>query len=1492
MSSELIEPTDGHDLMDSAENRNAPKLDDETVQVDPALDSNSGSNSESAADQPTIMGAATDETRDDTQLGEAIAETPADDDDLDATITDDGTSLPADDPDATLLTEYDAEQDDATNQTIAMDATEAADAGDGTLIDSALDADDDATLLGDSAADDDATLLGDANDNDETLPGSFHDADDATLVGVDDSQSDATVVGDESQTDDRTLFANDPAAQENPTPSDQARYKLVDNFAKGGLGKIWKANDVRIQREVAYKELLPNALKNPNIVERFLEEAQITGQLEHPSIVPIYDLGWQDNGTPFYSMKLVRGSTYKEAIDACHQLEPESTERKLTFTRLLRNFIDVCNALAFAHERNVIHRDLKPLNIMLGDFGETLVLDWGLAKIIGTEEVFDNTVTQIDVGGRPASPDEDTVAGDDSQMDATIATQANENTDGEQTQQSISQTSSTQRPTVQTSVRSDASATVMGSIMGTPAYMPPEQAQGQLMDLDARSDNYSLGAILYEILCGKPPIPRAKLPKMLKHVVEGTIKSARSIVPTAPKSLDAVALKAMSKKKEDRYQSALELANEIEAYLADEPITAYEEPWHLKLRRWAKRHRTLVTSSAAVLFVTIIGSFAWNTIQSQRINGLQADAETKLEQAEQQVSDKNYAAAERLLSEADGGVENEPSLASLRKTIETQLARVDELRVGDLRADAESKMTAAERLANAKDYAAAERLLSEADGLIAKEPLLAAFRKTVETRLARVDELRIDGIRDAANDEILAAGRAVETQADYDAAAAFLGQAITRLENEPQKLAEQLKSAKEQLRVVQAAIDSRDAKVAAQQQFVKFQREVDQARFYGSTFTGDNIDEYSREAQSHANAAIAMYDLTDETPLDPTPPHLTEEQIKSLRNDAYELMLIMAQTDWTLGRAEQGKQRQASGDKAIGWIRAGRRFGIVSRAALMMEATYLEGLGKLDQRDAVAAAANETTPETALDFYLLGEFERRNHHYPQAIDFFRDALQVDPNHFWAMHFLALCHLQSHEPAAAITGYTACIGRRPKFPWNYSARGIAYAELKQFDSAMADFDRALKLQKDLYAVYINRGAVFNIQKRYDKAIADFQVAAIMRPDLAAPHINIGETYRQQADARRLMRFSSPRMGDPKVKVKVAAPPMGEGTFEMALAEMTKAIEKSPNVPRTYRIRADVQQRLGNVSAARQDYARSIELETSPLEVAESYKLIGISFHNESKKALQEKKSPQALELIAEALEAYDNSLAASDADTSVKRLRAEALLALNRDKEAIVGFTDYLKSGGKQVGDVYRARGLARAKLGLTRESMEDYTRALELEPSPNMLTRRGWAYLLKANKLALQDFDDAINANPEAADSYNGRGYAKVMLGDYNGAVADAEEAVKRASKQTEKQGALSWPLIYNASTIYAQAVGRIENDARVAPEQRQAAAKNWTTRAIQLIAQATKLGGAQYQPIVIQTLQTDEALNPIRNRPEFKASIKLPTPPQKKPAPKPKTSP
>jgi serine/threonine-protein kinase len=255
--------------------------------------------------------------------------------------------------------------------------------------------------------------------------------------------------------------------------SDGQRFRVLRPHARGGLGAVFVALDTELHREVALKQIIESHADDPTSRQRFLLEAEVTGGLEHPGIVPVYGLGTYGDGRPYYAMRFIRGDTLKEAIDRFHRDEAlksdpgRSTSGGLELRKLLRRFTDVCYAIEYAHSRGVLHRDLKPGNIIVGKHGETLVVDWGLAKATGRSE--------------PAS--------------------------GERTLLRCSASGSAE--------------TLPGSALGTPAYMSPEEARGEWAQLGARSDVYSLGATLYCLLTGKPPFEGDDLGELLHKVERG-----------------------------------------------------------------------------------------------------------------------------------------------------------------------------------------------------------------------------------------------------------------------------------------------------------------------------------------------------------------------------------------------------------------------------------------------------------------------------------------------------------------------------------------------------------------------------------------------------------------------------------------------------------------------------------------------------------------------------------------------------------------------------------------------------------------------------------------------------------------------------------------------------------------------------------------------------------------------------------------------------------
>ena len=266
----------------------------------------------------------------------------------------------------------------------------------------------------------------------------------------------------------------------------------------------------------------------------------------------------------------MRGQILSEAIAQHHRRARDGKHDPLELRRLVNAFVSVCNAIAYAHSRSVIHRDLKPENVVLGEFGEVIVLDWGLAKLLNTDE---------DGSG----------VGDNSE-------------DGAEDENKVYLSDSV-----------SLKRTVAGQILGTPAYMAPEQAAGQIRRMDYRTDVYGLGAMLFEIFTGRPPHAGDDARSVVDRIVTGETPRARSVDPTVPRSIDAVCARAMARSMSDRYHRAQDLAADVERWLADEPVSVYRPPWRQRLGRWARRHRTLSVVSLVVAITTalLIANLWW-----------------------------------------------------------------------------------------------------------------------------------------------------------------------------------------------------------------------------------------------------------------------------------------------------------------------------------------------------------------------------------------------------------------------------------------------------------------------------------------------------------------------------------------------------------------------------------------------------------------------------------------------------------------------------------------------------------------------------------------------------------------------------------------------------------------------------------------------------------------------------------------------------------------
>jgi serine/threonine protein kinase/predicted Zn-dependent protease len=1049
-----------------------------------------------------------------------------------------------------------------------------------------------------------------------------------------------------------------------PTPAGVVvpGYEILGELGRGGMGVVYKARHLRLQRLVALKMILAGAHAGAAGLARFRAEAEAVAQLQHPNIVQIYETG-EHEGLPYFSLEFVEGGSLEQRMQESPTAPRAAAELVATLARTME----------VAHQRGIVHRDLKPANILLGLGGGSSspgrkAQPVSVATTLATDHWSRNTVPKI--------------------ADFGLVKRVND----------------------------DSSQTHSGTIIGTPSYMAPEQAEGKNREIGPAADIYSLGAILYDLLTGRPPFKAARPIDTIRQVIEQEPVPPRQLEPRVPLDLETICLKCLGKEPARRYARAEDLADDLRRFLNDEPILARPTPAWERAWKWARRRPAVVAllGVSALAVVSMVLLIVWHN-------------------------------------------------ASLR-------GQLDEAR-------------AEERLARQREQEALER-----------------------HRLSRLQNL---------GQHLLADARLAAAARDWPGARLHLTKALAAIGGEA-RLRTVKASAQALLKRVEQELRALADRQASQARVQKFQKLRDEAQFLGTLYTGMDLAANLKASRATVHQALAVYGISTgpesrarlvplgSRDLPSLDAYLGEAQKAEIRGDCHQLLLILAETEAQSASIQKAPARQQRLREALRILEQALRFGAPTRAYHLRRARYLGRLG-----DEVGAAQAEKTAAAAavrhvLDHFLVADEFYRRGHFDGAIRAFDRVLQRNPAHFWAQYLSALCLLRQHRPAEARTRLSACLAQRSDFVWLYLLRGFAQGELKAFDAADADFQKALQMPLDAYARYVlfvNRGVLRVRQERFDDAVADLQRAIALKPNEYQAYVNLAQAYR------------------------------GLKKPDLALEQLQRAVRLEPDLAHLYRLRARLYLERKEPALALKDFDRAIRRETtdSPFLTDDHVE--------RGRLLLRDRKYP-------EALASFDAALRRQKDHSLAQRLRAEALFHLGRYREVIEAFDHYLETG-KPLESVYRGRGLARAELGKYPGAIEDYTRALELHPTSTVQAYRGWAHLVcEAPKLALRDFELAIQLDPKNGDAHNGRGFVLAGLGRYREAIGAAEQALRH--------GPLSPRLLYNAARIYAQC-------------------PRHELRALRLIRQALGALPADQRPSFWATyIRTDAALKALRQHRQF----------------------
>ncbi|MBI4615033.1 MAG: tetratricopeptide repeat protein [Planctomycetes bacterium] len=1212
----------------------------------------------------------------------------------------------------------------------------------------------------------------------------------------------------------------EPGTRGAPPGEMLGRYPVEGSLGSGGMGDVLLVRDPDLGRTLAAKVIRGREGDiDRTLFEKFVIEAQVTGQLEHPNIVPVHELAVAPDGRVYFTMKEVRGRDLAKVLAEsrsagnAQRRTGSPNASKFSLSRLLEVFLKVLDAVGFAHSKGVIHRDLKPANVMVGEFGEVLVMDWGLARTRGTEL------------GRRSDP---------------------KNASG------------------------SAVGTADGAVMGTPSYMPPEQADGEVAKIDARSDIYSLGAILYEILTLEPPYTGKTAWAIIEEVSAGNLvlPSRRAPERDVPRELEAAVVRAMAPAREDRYQTVAEFRADIEAYLSGRTLAAAEySPWQL-LAKWARRNKVAVlggAATAAALVFGIVGiAYVLGWAEAKRLRSVdQARLDEEARAARERVvsGTQRYEGGAVLWDEAEaaevfnraapqgyfrsrvaallamgGGYEEHPEHpAAWRETILDRSRRLEEqaMEVADwVLADVLVESTRNWGVRTAGEVELARRRVRDAFEDAARqdvERLEAAIHEILEREKTGVlipGELDERARRLARSTGPAATGRALELLGEDRAAiervylATFLGKkadadtpaagtsapavilaalAEQAADPDPRGTNEAVAwvRAAERFELVRpgslAGVDEGLGKLAergAGAVAVAATGALDRLRearagrsALGSISVGSG--EWERAVADQADLVLArarsgrrylahLVELAagrGDLPLSGSAAAFVHEEIGLAGDPDREALAVLAAAfDRAASRLPEAKDRETLEEAASAALALSRleapgfsknlqaaRYRIGQDSTFWYRTRLAMGLLPLDWDE----------PGTASAWNNRGLARLEQGDLAGAVADFTRAIQLDQDFTMAYVNRGIARREQGDLAGAIADHTQAIEIDPTLPAAYSNRGSARHAQGDLAGASADFTRAIELAPGFAPAYVNRGSLRNEQGDLAGAIADYTRAIELDPDFAMAYNNRGNAKWAQRDlAGAIADYTRAIELDPDFAMAYVSRGVArydQRDFNGAIADYTRAIELDPEHAAAYNGRGFARHAEGDLAGAVADFTRAIELDQ---RFSEAYNNRGAARRDQGDLPGAIADCTRAIELAPDFAAAYNNRGLARSDQGDLPGAVADYTRAIELDPD---------------LAAAYSNRGLARREQGDLAGAIADYTRAIELDPDlAAAYSNRGIArYEQKDLVGAIADYTRTIELDPDDAKAHSNRGIARSDQGDLAGAVADFARAIE-----------------------------------------------------------------------------------------------------------------